>query len=376
LNLTLKAITNPKDLSIIEEPVDVFIRKHSANPFLLSGFIKEFMELNLLKGWSPLVFVAFESGKIVGLVPFAFRRRFNTTHVKFLFGLHYSPDFVVDEAYRGTFLERVVNMLFEDLGCQYIDLVLPLESLNFDFLRRSCEANGVYFRTYPTVEFGHCVLPIRGPWSDFEKLRGSDFRRRFRRMERKMKEAGGFEVNCVDKVADSVFEDILYIERRSWKEKWRRQRRTLVDLELFKIWEGIKEVDGKVPDFKWKVWFLKVNGELASYALTLKFKNVGYIAKISFNDRFRSFYPGLYIVNVALKDFFEGAIVEKIDYQTNLPFMKTWKPMVYPRVRAMMGRKSIYAFIIFLSVNRGFCMFRDRVLGPFVNILPFAFVGG
>jgi hypothetical protein len=361
---------------MIEEPMDVFTRKNSANPFLLSGFIKKFMELNLLKGWDPLVFVAFESGKIVGLVPFSFRRRFNATHVKFLFGLHYSPDFIVDEAYRGTFLGRVVNLLFEELGCQYIDLVLPLESLNFGFLRRNCEANGVYFRAYPTVECGHCVLPIRGSWSDFEKLRGSDFRRRFRRMERKMKEAGGFGVYCVDSVADSVFEDILYIERRSWKEKWRKQRRAVVDLELFKIWEGIKEVDGKVPDFKWKVWFLKVDGELASYALALQFKNVGYIVKTSFNEKFRSFYPGIYIANVAVKDFFEGAVVDKIDYQTNLPFMETWRPMVYPRVRAMMGRKSFYRFIIFLSSNRGFCTFRDQVLGPFVSNMPFAFAGG
>jgi hypothetical protein len=376
MGFSLFEITGFGRLLGIESELNDFVRNHSDNPFLLCGFVREFMELNLLRGWRPLVLVAFEDGKIVGLVPFAFRRRFNAVNVKFLFGLHYSPDFVVDEAYRETFLEHVVSFLFENLICQFVDLVLPLESSNFEFLKRNCEANGVYFRAYPTVKCGHCVLPVRGSWSDFEKLRGSDFRRRFRRMERKMKEAGGYEVYSVDRVEDSVFEDVLYIERRSWKEKWRRQRKAVADLELFKIWEGVKRVCGKVPNFKWKVWFLKVNGELASYALTLQFKNVGYIVKTSFNEKFRGFYPGIYIANVAVKDFFEGAVVEKIDYQTNLPFMETWRPMVYPRVRAMMGRKSFYRFIIFLSSNRGFCTFRDQVLGPFVSNMPFAFAGG
>jgi hypothetical protein len=372
LAFSFYAITDVNSLLKIENKWNDFIGSYSDNPFLLSGFVKGFMKLAFSKGWRPIILVAFANEEIVGVVPLVLKRRFNAFFASFLFGLHYSPDFVVNEGYRRKFLECALSFLFDDLKCQFLDLVLPLESQNISVLKLICEVNRIYCRGYSTVELGHCVLPVKGSWSNYEKLMGSNFRKYFRRIERKMTEAGGYEVICVDEFGDSVFEDVIYVERRSWKEKWRRQRRIDVDEELLKILEGVKEIDSKISAFKWKVWFLKVNDELASYALTLQFKNVGYIAKTSFNEKHRNFYPGTYISNIAVKDFFERAEAEKIDFQTNLPFMEKWKPLVYPRIRVMMGQKSFYSYIISLSTNRSFCIFRDKILSTFVAKLPFS----
>ncbi|MEM3697169.1 MAG: GNAT family N-acetyltransferase [Candidatus Bathyarchaeia archaeon] len=200
---------------------------------------------------------------------------------------------------------------------------------------------------------------------------GSNFRRYFKRIERKMMESGGYEVISVNKFDNSVLEDIFYVERRSWKEKWRRQKGINADGELIKILEGIKEIDSEFSTFKWNIWLLKINGELASYALTIQFKDVGYVVKTSFNEKFRNYYPGTYLVNAAVRGFFERTAVKIIDFQTNLPFMEKWKPIIYPRTRIMMGQGSLFSSIANISTNKVFCILRDQLVGPFIAKLPY-----
>lgn len=372
----VKVFSNSTDLHEIESEWNDFIITHSDNPFLLLSYVKEFINIDFMKGWFPLIFVAFEGKKIVGVAPFAVKMRFNVLFAKFLFKLHFSPDFIVHDAYRELFVERVVRFLFYDLGCQLADLnlTLPTKFQSVEVLKRICEANKIYFRTQLIPEYGHCVLPVTISWSSFEELRGSNFRKRLKRIERKMKEAGGYETVCADRVQERVFQDIIYIDGKSWKEEWRKRKRIESDTELFAIWKGTVNLKNEIPDFKWKIWFLKINNILASYAFTFQFKNVGYIAKTSFNNEFRSFYPGIYVVNVAIKDFFESGKVEKVDFQTNLSFMRTWDPLVYPRIRIMMGKGSLFSFMVFLSTNESFCRVRDKISSSFFDILPFAAV--
>ncbi|MEM1582422.1 MAG: hypothetical protein QXK89_07945 [Candidatus Bathyarchaeia archaeon] len=372
---SLKVITDFEGLRKIENEWNSFITDHTDNPFLLSGYVKEFMDINLLRGWLPLIFVALENKKVVGFAPFALKRRFNVLLNKSLLSLHFSPDLLVCEVYREKFIRLVIRRLFHDVGCQLLDLTLPAESQNIEIFKKICKINNLSFREYLTLENGHCILPINCSWGSFEKLCGGNFRRLFKRLEHKMMMAGGYEVICAEKVRDSVFKDILYIDKKSWKEVWRKKKRMEVDPELFAIWRGTVYLSGKVPDLKWKVWFLKINNVLASYAFTLQFKNVGYIAKTSFNNEFRNFYPGIYVINVAIKDFFDRGEVEKIDFQTNLPFMRRWNPTLRPRVRVMIGKGSLFSFTIFLSTNRGFCKVRDRIFNSLSNTLPLAMVG-
>ncbi|MEM5853661.1 MAG: GNAT family N-acetyltransferase [Candidatus Aenigmatarchaeota archaeon] len=372
---SLKVITDFEGLRKIENEWNRFLIDHAENPFLLSGYVKEFIDINLLRGQLPIIFVALENKKVVGLALFALKKRFNFLINKFLLPLHFSPDILVHEDYEERTIRLVINRLFYDMGCQLLDLTLPAESQHIETFKKICKINNIYFRECLTLENGHYVLPINGSWGSFEKLLGGNFRRLFKRLEHKMIKAGGYEITCAEKVQDNVFKDILYIDKKSWKEVWRKKKRMKVDPELFAIWRGTVYLNGKVPDLKWRVWFLKINNVLASYAFTLQFKNIGYIVKTSFNNEFKNFYPGIYVINVAIKDFFDRGEVEKIDFQTNLPFMRRWKPILWPRVRVMIGKGSLFSFTIFLSTNRGFCKVRDKILGSLFDALPLVMVG-
>lgn len=362
MTVPLRVISNPVDLFRIKDEWDAFIREHCNNPFFLYTFVSKFMDLDF-RSQSPLILFALENNKIIGIALFCVKKVFNLLRVTFLFQPHFSPDFIIDDMYKEKFLKSVVKFLSSNLKCQFIDLTLPSESSNVDVLEKICRNDMIYFRKCLTYELGHCVLPIKGSWDEFEKLRGGNFRRRFRRIESKMEKEGGYEVLSVEKYNHSLLEEIDYIERRSWKEKWRKKKRAKCDPELIKLIEAVKDVDNEnLARFKWKVWFLKIKNELASYALIFKFKDYGFIAKTSYNEKYRNFYPGIYVINTAIKDFFENLRVEKIDFQTNLSFMKTWNPLVFPKVRFMMGQRSIFSFLISLLASESFRKFKDSML--------------
>lgn len=364
-------INNVNSFLKIRDKWNAFIIGNSNNPFLLCEFVKGFMNLAFSKKWHPLIFVAFSSGEIVGMAPFVLKRRFNAFSAGFLYASHFSPDFLVKNEYRRSFLNRVFTLLFRYSGCKLLDLILPSSSPNVGVLKLICKENHMKFCSSSMVYLSHCVVPVERSWSDFEKIMGSNFRRYFKRIERKMMESGGYEVISVNKFDNSVLEDIFYVERRSWKEKWRRQKGINADGELIKILEGIKEIDSEFSTFKWNIWLLKINGELASYALTIQFKDVGYVVKTSFNEKFRNYYPGTYLVNAAVRGFFERTAVKIIDFQTNLPFMEKWKPIIYPRTRIMMGQGSLFSSIANISTNKVFCILRDQLVGPFIAKLPY-----
>lgn len=365
----LDLITDVKSLLKVGRRLDAFVVDNSSNPFLLCGFIKEFMNFAFSKKCHPLIFVASVNQEIVGVAPFVLKRRFFASSANFLHAFHFSPDVIVKEEYRRVFLEQVFNLIFDYLNCKLFDLILPSSSPNISVIKSICEENCINCCLSPMPYMSHCVVSVESSWSDFEKVMGSNFRRYFKRIERKMIEAGGYEVISADKFDDIVFQNILYVERRSWKEKWRRQKRVSADEELLKILDAIKEISPTLSTFKSNVYFLKINGELASYALTIRFKDTGYIVKTSFNDKHRNFYPGTYIVNVAVRDFFEHIGVRKIDFQTNLPFMEKWKPVICSRTRIMMGQKSFYSCIANIFTNRVFCIFRDQFVSPFITRL-------
>jgi hypothetical protein len=370
MTFTLSVVYRTEDLYKIRDRWDNFIKKCSCNPFFLVDFVTKFMGLCDYRLSYPLILVAEENAEVVGVVPLVIKRNFNFLKANFLFKPHFSPDFIVDEHYRNTFLRNTIDFILNNLRCNFVDLVLPSQSPNVNVLEEICAYNKLHFRKRPDERIGYCLLEVKTSWRDFERLRGGDFRRKFRRMERKMLRLGGYEVISLENNYNALLEGITCIEKKSWKERWRIKKRAYTDPELIALLNGIKNMKLGFPDFKWKVWFLKIRNELVSYALVLQFKDQGFITKTSFDERYRKYYPGIYIVHIAIRDLFENSKVKSIDFQTNFPFMKTWNPQVIPRVRFMIGKRSLFSFLTSISASESFCRVRDEILGVLANQLP------
>jgi len=330
----------------IEDLWNKLIDKCSKNPIFLFEFVRQYMEFNGSKEWTPLVLVVSIDDMIVGVAPLITKREFGVRFVRFLFKSWLSPDFIVEDQYREICIGHILNFLFRTLQCQFVELTLPAESRNIRILKQKCKAFGIHFCTRSAM--GHYIIPVDCTWDEFVASRGKYFAQRFRRMERHLDRAGSWRFICVENkdAGLDVFQQILDVESRSWKEAWRTQRGVKIDPDLLIIWKGSHNTATTQPDFKWSVWFLELNDRPLAYTLVLQYKGVAFFMKTSYDERHKRCSPGMYVLNAAIRGLFNKREVRNIDFLTDLPFERTWASLCLPRVRVMMSRKGISSIIM------------------------------
>jgi len=346
MKVSVRLISDSNGLHEVEGVWNVLVNKHSKNPILLSGFVKQFMEFNRSKGWTPLVLRISVDDMIVGIVPLMSKKKFGFRFVKFLFRSWFSPDFIVGDQYRETCIGHTLDFLFKTLRCRFVELTLPVESPNLRILKQKCKDKKIYFFTKPGI--AHCIIRVGHTWDEFQRLRGRDFRYRFKRIERHLDRAGAWRITCIDNgnTESDVYGRVLDVEKKSWKEAWRTRREMKIDPDLFMIWKGSQYTARTQPDFKWSIWFLELNDQPLAYTLVLQYKGMAFLMKTSYDERFKRFSPGMYILNTAIRELFHKREVRNIDFLTDFPFERTWTSMCLPRVRVMMSPKGFSAIIV------------------------------
>jgi hypothetical protein len=353
MKLLIRVISDLNELHEIEGAWNVSISKCSRNPFLLSGFVKQFMESNRSRGWTPLLLVISTDNKIIGISPLKTKKKFGVRFAKFLPKSSFSPDFIGDDQYKEIYIAHTLDFLFKTLHCQFVDLTLPAESPNLRTIKQKCQANRTHFFT--TSGIGHRILPIECTWAEFEKFRGGNFRRKFKKIEQHLDSIGLWRITCIEKENEEmdITKKVLDVERMSWKEGRRTQRGIKIDPDLMMVWAGSQYMAKTEPDFKWSVWLLELNDQTLAYLLACQYKEVAYFTKTSYDGRYKRFTPGIYICNAAIRELFNKHRIRKVDFLTDLPFMETWTSLCSPRVRIVMSRKRVpHAIIKFVLSSK------------------------
>lgn len=369
--VSIRLFSDADKLCELKDSWNAFISKNSKNPLLLVDFITKSMEVNCSKGWTPLVLIVMLDNTIVGVIPLATKKKFGFRFVKSLIKPWFSPDFVTEDAYRKICVTLTLEFLFKTLHCHFFDFTLPAESDSLQVLMQKCEDSKIFFDTLPAM--GHSIIPVGCTWAEFEKMRGRKFRRTFRRIERKLDLLGSRKMvyfeNSEEK--DAVFKRILDVEQTSWKEAWRTQQNIEADDDLLTIWAGAKCSAGTETGFKWSVWFLEIHDQTVAYSLVLQYKGEALIMKTSYNERYKKFYPGLYVNNVAVRELFNKGEVSNIDWLTALSFHRNWSSTRLSRVRVVMSQKGFSSIILransALSAAR--TILRSQRLEAFLNLI-------
>jgi len=341
MTVSIDVVQDFGKLREIEDTWNALIKKYGRNPFFLTRFVEQFMEFYRSKDWTPLTLVISNDEVITGIAPMMTRKRFGVRTVRFLSEFAFSPDFVFDDQYRESYIASILDFLFKTLRCQFVDLTLPAESPNLRILEQMCKAKRIHFWENPCM--GHCIIPIQCTWDEFKKRRGYNFRRRLKRLERKLDRAGSWRTVCIGKRNNrsDAIKRILDVERKSWKQAWRAQRGIKMDQDLLMIWKASQYTARTEPNFDWKVWFLELNGQTLAYTLVLQYKETAYIVKTSFDEEYRKFQPSIYINNAAIRELFEEGQARHIDWLSDLPFHRNWTEISMPRVEVMMSRSGV-----------------------------------
>ena len=83
IKLSLYAISDPSKILELEEVIDAFVNKWSKNPFLLGGFISQFITSNRLREGAPFVLVVKADEKIIGIAPLMIKKRLGMRFAQF-----------------------------------------------------------------------------------------------------------------------------------------------------------------------------------------------------------------------------------------------------------------------------------------------------
>lgn len=345
---SIKAISDKTEIGQVEEAWDRFVLGHTENPYLLHEFPNNYMELKHSGTVDPLFLIGYDNDEIVGIAPLMTKRMFGARIARSV--LRNSPSFIVEDRFRTRFIQGLLDLIFQTVRCKAVDLIFPTEAPELHALEEQCQVKGVFFAAMPFM--GCRVLAVKGGWKEFESVQGGDFKRRFRKMENKLNRAGHFSVvrsEC-EKEGSDVFDKIVDVDRASWKEKWRIQK-SITDPDLLITWKAAVKAARNVAGFKNKVWILELNRQPIAFALVLQNRQTASILKTSYDARFRNFYPGMFTIHSAIRDLFNEGSVRKIDFVTDLPFMKAWTETCENRKEILLGKDFIVKGIFQFSTN-------------------------
>jgi CelD/BcsL family acetyltransferase involved in cellulose biosynthesis len=359
-NIEVQLILKPDDILEIESAWNDLVGQSCENPFMLSSFVSQVIRQNWSEDNAPLILVFSYKKKIIGVAPFMTKKTFGVRSLEFVNKAAVSPDLIINSQYREICIAQMFDFLFKKLNCKFVDLPLPFESPNMQIIKEQCKVKGIGFSVSP--EMGHLVLPIACSWTEFESARGKNFRHRFRKVKRKLDEAGTWNVLCLDdSQAKVAVEKIFDVEKRSWKQTWRIQKGDDVDDDLITFLEAARHAEAIEPAFDWKVWFLEIANRTAAYQLVLEYKNVAYLTKTSYDQRYETFSPGMYLINTVICDLFNENQVKAIDFLTDLPFVRTWTSVCKQRYKVTMTKGIIPTLAESITAN-GFLPKNQRLL--------------
>jgi len=345
------AISDPLELARFSDERDEFMRRSSTNPFCLTGFVKEMMQLNHSRGWCPLVLCLTRDGATIGVAPLMTKIRFGVRYARFLLEPWMSSDFIFDDTCREFCMRFIIDYIFRTLHCAVLDLTLPAESRNANVLETVCEGSGFHCRKRAVS--GHTIIRVKGTWDEFTAARGRNFKKYFKLLERRLNRSGSWRIvrlSCDGRDSGAI-ERIHCVEKSSWKEA-QRKKTGKIDPTLSLCLKASKWTAERELDFRSWGCFLELGSKTLAYVLVLEYKGAALLVKTSFDERFREYYPGTYVLNESIRQLFDEEGVNTIDFVADLPFHKRWSSTCPGRVRVTMSRRylSLYLCVLWAFV--------------------------
>ena len=327
----------------IKDCWDRDLKDHVDDPFLSGCMIEEQWKMGLKLGWQPLLFVFLAGDRIVGFALLILKARFGLVYAS-SFDQYMSPDFFSDD-YREVCIDKMVDFLFGHLNCESADITFEDGSANQRVLEEVCGKRG--FKFTRSSQEGQAIIPVN---KSLELFRGSLDRRdrkEFRRFGRKLDKLGKWRISCFDVNRSSV-EKVLAIEKFSWKIDLHGKDKAIKDWGIEIALRGAQRGSQGKRVFESEVCFLEVNNEPIAYVLVLKQNQTVFFAKTSYDQRFKAVSPGKFLMNDLIEQIFKENSAKKIDFYSNLPVTRVWKPLVKQRVTIKIQKRSFLSKFVFL----------------------------
>lgn len=297
---------------LLEDEIRDFINQNTDDPTNFSSCLHQLW--SPFFGWKSEVLIVRHQEDLVSIIVFKYK--------KYLFYNFSHFQYITKKQYEKKVAQSILYYMFEKLNSDYVLLYMPTINPDLTFVN-DLDSN-IKFKL--EVGGNHSekrkIIPIASSWDTFKRNRGGSFRKRFRYAINRLSKEGTYLLKIYDKnnIDENMLEDILQVEKNSWKDDIRNGEKD--DFLLGLIYDIY---DYKIPeDFKWDVILLYINDEPAAYSLNGEFRNRYYIIKSSYDKKYIKYGPGIFVINESVKNAFQNKDVKLIDFITNLDFTKIW----------------------------------------------------
>ena len=333
------------------------VRDHVDDPFLSGCMLDEHWRVHQRFGWHPFVMIFLSGGRIVGFAPLLMRPKFGFRHA--CNSDQYTlPDFFSDD-YREVCVDKMIDFLFRQFNCESINITFEDSSANQRMLEKVCRSRNYSFSRLP--QEGAAIIPIKTSLESFRESMDTKVRKEFRRIGRKLDGLGSWQISCSNFDRSSA-EKIWTIEKFSWKNNLLGKEKAIKTQGLKCILSGVRRNDEGDPFFKSEIWLLDLDDTPIAYVLVMKRNKTVFFAKTSFDSRFREVSPGRFLMNDLIERFFKERSAEKIDFMSNLPVLRVWKPLVRRRITFRIERNPVLS-----RAHR--LIFKNRISCTAINFL-------
>ena len=346
-SISVRVISDTKDILQIQREWNTLVGTSCRNPFLLSEFVREFVE-SRPTDWTPLILVVSNKHAIIGIAPLIFRKKFGIRSVK-IPNWPWCSEFIIESQNREAIIATIFDYLFKTLECKLADFTLPCDSPNFRPLINQCKVRGIHIKTLP--EMGRRIVHITSTWAEFAANQGKRFRNEMKRIERNLTNAYSWKTVCYDgNESPEAIKKIFAVERNSWKVSWRAQRNESTDEVLMTVLRVSPQLS-KEPQFKWNIWSLELSDKTIAYCIVFEYFDVAFIIKTSFDEQFKRFCPGIILQNAIIHEQFNNGRITSVDFTSDLPYQKTWTDECIPRTRILLAKGILPTTMQFMFLN-------------------------
>ena len=325
--MKVSIILDIKGMKRLESQWNGFISAHSESPFLLSGFVEQFLESDARDFMQR--YLVFQVDKnVVGIVPVEIGD-IGFKYCRFVPGKDFQPELLFNPKYQTICLRVTLDILFRRIKCKFIDFFLPATHQSLPALYKVSKESGIHLEVSPDT--GRATVRVTCSWAQFEKER-RHLRREFERTERRLRELGQLEINWLGKEDDKteVLSKILKVEETSWKKPYLARSGFKVDPTIQFILDGCTRTSLMQSEFDWGVALLRLDKKPIAYSLFLEHKGHAYICKTSFNKQYRQQGPGIYVNYSVVRQLMNRTNIRIIDFMTDIAFSHKWASEIVP----------------------------------------------
>jgi CelD/BcsL family acetyltransferase involved in cellulose biosynthesis len=163
-------------------------------------------------------------------------------------------------------------------------------------------AGKTFYRYHQRNVFSGASIRITNSWNEYSSMLENNFNNNIVNAERRLSKLGKIEIKEITSFSDfdKWYDEILLIERKSWK--WSHGVR--INEKVFKNF--YKRIAKQTAKNGWlRLWFLCLDGRAIAYDFAIEYDNIITGLKSSFDAEYRKYSPGNILKLHSFKKYFE-----------------------------------------------------------------------